>query len=79
MPKVVVIAEQHLVFTREIEVTDEELAQMQATLAAGGQQETHLLAEGYLSDEHIQEDSGFEAVRLEIVGAPPQSRPVRFN
>lgn len=36
MPKVVVIAEQHLVFSREIEVTEAELSQMQARAQKGG-------------------------------------------
>lgn len=68
MPKVVVIAEQHLVFTREIEVTEAELAELQARIAQGGQDDLHLVGEDYLGNgtEHVLEDSGYEDVRLEL-------------
>jgi hypothetical protein len=68
MPKVTIIAEQTLVFRREIEVTAEELVQMQARAQDGGQDELHLLAEDYLGsgEEHILEDGGYEAVRLVV-------------
>ncbi|MDF7815350.1 hypothetical protein [Hymenobacter sp. YC55] len=64
MPFVTLIAEQHLVFTRKIEVSDEELAELQAQLAEGRQDVSHLVAEDHLSEENILEDSGYEAVRL---------------
>ena len=64
MPLVTIIAEQHLVFTRKVEVSAEELAQMQAQLNEGSQDVSHQVAEDYLSEENILEDGGFEAVRL---------------
>lgn len=64
MPKVTIIAEQHLVFSREIEVTVEELAQMQARAEDADQGELHLLAEDYLDEDNILEDNGYESVRL---------------
>ncbi len=66
MPRVTLIAEQHIVYSREMEVTDEELAALKSQIDAGGQGELHELAGEYLDDENILEDDGFEAVRLEV-------------
>lgn len=71
MPRVTIIAEQHLVFTREIEVSDEELAKLQSQIDEGGQSELHELASEYLGEENILEDDGFEAVRLEVRPVAP--------
>ena len=63
MPKITLIAEKHFVYLREVEVSDEELAEIQ-TAFDGGRDDAHLMAAQYLDDEDVLEDSGFESVRI---------------
>lgn len=64
MPIITLIAEQTLVFRRQMEVSDDELAEIQGRMVPGDQLELHSVAEDYLGEENIIEDNGYEAVRL---------------
>ena len=69
MPKITLIAEMHYVYLREVEVSDEELAEIQEAFG-GGQDEAHLMAEQYLDGEDVFEDSGFESPRIILPTVP---------
>ena len=64
MPIVTLIAEKTIVYARQMEVSDAELAEIQARLRPGDQEGNHLLAEDFLGEEEVVEDNGYEAVRL---------------